>query len=128
MENKLLHERTVAFAIEVIDICKSLEKSNQNVIAKQLIRSATAIGAACAEAKYAESPDDFIHKMKLAGKEASETGYWFAIAQKFFPINEDTKDNLLVIQKIISKSMATAIRNREERKKQQQLNKQNSKK
>lgn len=128
MENKLLHERTVAFAVEVIDICKSLEKSNHFVIAKQLIRSATAIGAASAEAKYAESPDDFIHKMKLAGKEASETVYWFAITEKILPIKDETKDNLLVIQKIISKSMATAIRNKEERKKEQQLNKQKNKK
>jgi four helix bundle protein len=116
MEKKLLKDRTVAFSIDVIEICKKLEEQRQYVIAKQLVRSATAIGAACAEACYAESAEDFIHKIKLAGKEASETGYWFTITEKILPIREETKEDLLIIQKIITKSMATAMRNRDDKK------------
>lgn len=123
MENVLLAERTVKFAIEIVDLCKELEYQKKTVIARQLMRSGTAIGAACAEAKYAESPDDFIHKMKLAGKEANETSYWFRVAKDSITLRQELADDLLIIQKIIAKSMSTAIRNRDLKKQNQQLNK-----
>lgn len=70
----MLEERTVKFAKEILDLCKEREYQKKVVISMQLMRSGTAIGAACAEAKYAESPDDFIHKMKLAGKKPAKPG------------------------------------------------------
>lgn len=124
MEYVLLEERTVKFAKEILNLCKELEYQKEVVISRQLMRSGTAIGAACAEAKYAESPDDFIHKMKLAGKEASETRYWFSVAMDSIKIKAELLDELLIIQKIISKSMATAIRNRDLKRQNQHANKQ----
>lgn len=123
MEYVLLEERTVKFAKDVIHLCKELEYRKKTVIARQLLRSGTAIGAACAEARYAESPEDFIHKMKLAGKEANETKYWFSVVMESIEIRNELLEDLLVIQKIISKSMATAIRNRELKKQDQQTKK-----
>ncbi|HMU11488.1 MAG TPA: four helix bundle protein [Ferruginibacter sp.] len=58
-----------------------LEKDRKYVIAKQLLRSATSIGANVREAQNAESRQDFIHKLKIAAKEADETEYWLALCK-----------------------------------------------
>ena len=49
------------------------------VISKQVLRSGTAIGALVAESEHAESKADFIHKISIAQKEASETSYWLEL-------------------------------------------------
>jgi four helix bundle protein len=46
---------------------------------RQLMRSGTSVGANYREAWYAESPSDFIHKLKIVRKEASETLYWLEL-------------------------------------------------
>jgi four helix bundle protein len=67
----LIVDKTIEFSIVIIDYCEKLEQSKKYVIAKQLLRSGTSIGANVFEAQSAESKYDFIHKMKIAAKEAS---------------------------------------------------------
>ena len=112
MENILLKERVVKFSLDVIDVCKLLEQKKQQTIAKQLLRSATSIGACVHESQHAESQDDFIHKMKIACKEAGETNYWFQIAQKLINIKPELHEDLTIIYKIINKSITTARTNK----------------
>ena len=81
---------------------------NKQIISRQLLRSATAIGAASAEARDAESVDDFIHKMKIARKEANETKYWFDLVEEMISLPQETKDELTSILKIIAASINTA--------------------
>jgi four helix bundle protein len=112
MENILLKDRVVKLSLDVIDICKLLEQRKQPTIAKQLLRSATSIGACVYESQHAESPDDFIHKMKIACKEAGETNYWFQIAQKLIDIKPELQEDLTIIYKMINKSITTARTNK----------------
>jgi four helix bundle protein len=112
MERRLLAERVISFAECARLVCRSLEYIKESDAAKQLKRASTAIGAAVYEAQYAESVDDFIHKMKIACKEANETKFWMMYAEGMIKINEETKDELEVIQKILNKSIATAIKRR----------------
>ena len=50
-------------------------------LARQLFRSSTSIGANIFESQHAESKQDFIHKLKISAKEASETNFWLLICQ-----------------------------------------------
>jgi four helix bundle protein len=72
-----LEERTIAFAITVIEFVSLMPRGEAaSVVCRQLLRSATSIGANYREANRAESKADFIHKTSLAQKEAAETDYW----------------------------------------------------
>lgn len=100
------------FSKEMIILCRELERARLQVVAKQLIRCSTAIGAAHAEAGEAESADDFIHKMKIAMKESKETRYWLEMVEGSIEVSVATKELLTSIQKIIARSIATATHNR----------------
>src|SRR5215217_6653486 len=78
----LIVDKTIDFSLAIISYCKKLEGIKKYVIAKQLLKSGTSIGANVFEAQNAESKIDFIHKMKIAGKEASETLYWLVLCEK----------------------------------------------
>ena len=66
-----------AFALRVVKSYRFLQSERKEyVLSKQLLRSGTAIGALVREAEYAESRADFVHKLHIALKEASETDYW----------------------------------------------------
>jgi len=75
-----LEERTIAFSVAVIGFVSSMARSDAAaVVGRQLLRSATSIGANYREANRAESKADFLHKTSLAQKEAAETDYWLQI-------------------------------------------------
>jgi four helix bundle protein len=75
-----LQERTKAFALQVIDLVERLPKSRSGeAVSRQLIRSGTSIGANYREASRAQSKEDFIHKVALSTKEASETAFWLEL-------------------------------------------------
>ena len=69
-----------------------------------------------AEASEAESADDFIHKMKIAAKEAKESKYWLEIAASKVVVPPEVFEELTSMQKIIVKSIQTATKNRDEKK------------
>jgi len=75
-----LEGRTKRFALDVMQFVSSLPKSRVcDSLGYQLIRSGTSIGANYHEAQRAESKADFIHKVAIAEKEASETCYWLEL-------------------------------------------------
>jgi len=76
---------SIEFSLALIDYVTLLEENRKYVIARQLLRAGTAIGANIMEAQNAESKADFIHKMKIAAKEADETQYWLLLCA--YPIN-----------------------------------------
>lgn len=76
-------QRTLAFAVAVIRFASSLPRNEVTAtVARQLLRSATSIGANYREANRAESRDDFVHKTAIAQKEAAETDYWLEICHQ----------------------------------------------
>ena len=68
-KENIVVKKAIEFALEIIVFCELLEKSKKYVIAKQLLKSGTSIGANIHEAQNAESKADFIHKMKIILKE-----------------------------------------------------------
>ena len=67
------------FSLDIIKIYDLLENKKSFSIANQLLKSGTSIGANIREAQNAESKSDFIHKFKIAAKEAEETEYWLGL-------------------------------------------------
>ena len=109
-KQNLIVEKSIHFSTEVIKYCELLESKRKYVIARQLLRSATSIGANIFEAQNAESRNDFIHKMKIAAKEASETLYWFLLCERSdgYCFEERLKNELNEVIKILSKIISTS--------------------
>ncbi|MDD4971033.1 MAG: four helix bundle protein [Paludibacter sp.] len=109
-KNNLIVNLTVEFALEVIEYCELLESKRKFVLANQLLNSGTSIGANVHEAQNAESKADFIHKIKIAAKEADETDYWLTLCNLASsypnPVGMDIKITSIinVLSKIISSS------------------------
>lgn len=80
--DNVILEKSVEFSLSIISYCEELESKRKYVIANQLLKSGTSIGANIHEAQNAESKADFIHKMKLAAKELEETKYWLLLCTK----------------------------------------------
>ena len=72
------------------------------ILAKQLIRSGTSIGANMEEADGASSKNDFINKVTIARKEARETVYWLQLIKKAELVHH--KDNLLQLDDLINEA------------------------
>lgn len=82
-------QKSEAFALKIIDLYKFLVNERKEfVISKQILRSATSIGANIVESEYAESPNDFVHKLTIAQKETSETLYWLRLLGKSQQISD----------------------------------------
>ena len=80
--NNPVLEKSFNFALQVLDVVKQLNEIRQFVLAGQLCRSGTSIGANIREAQRAQSKADFIHKLNIALKEAEETDYWFMLIDR----------------------------------------------
>ncbi len=108
-ENAIL-DLSFKFALEIIKFTENLETLRKYNLANQLFRSGTSIGANIREAQSAESKADFIHKVKIADKEANETEYWLLLSQhsESYPNCEKLLDEVLVLKKIMSKIIGTA--------------------
>lgn len=100
------------FSLLVIEYCGSLHAIKKYELAKQLFRSATSIGANCMEAQNAESKADFIHKMKIAAKEADETQYWLMLSDyaKDYPECKGLLIKIEEICKVLGKILSTSKR------------------
>ena len=82
MKEDKLADLSMEFAVDIINLVKYLKSKHEAVIANQIGRSGTSIGANIHEAKYAQGRKDFISKLEIALKEASETGYWLELLHK----------------------------------------------
>ena len=106
MEKKnVIVEKSLDFGVEIVKFGELLEEKKKYVVAKQLLRSGTSIGANVFEAQHAESKADFVHKMKIAIKEANETLYWLFICERSenYPTNSSLKQMAEELIRIISK-------------------------
>ena len=88
-ENKLA-ELSMEFSVDIINLVKHLKSNHESVISNQVGRSGTSIGANIHEAQYAQGKKDFISKLEIALKEASETGYWLELLFRTKYIDEQT--------------------------------------
>lgn len=112
-ENNPLLQKTVQFSLDIIEFCETLEEKRKFVIARQLLRSGTSIGANSFEAQNPASRKDFINKIKIAAKEVEETKYWLLLCKhsKSYPFEEKLEQQITDIGKIIYKILSTSLSN-----------------
>ncbi|MCK9413623.1 MAG: four helix bundle protein [Prolixibacteraceae bacterium] len=101
---------TFEFALAIVEFAEILENNRKFIIANQILKSGTSIGANVREAQNAESKADFIHKMKIAAKEADETEYWLLLCHysKNYPDTNDLQVKLTSIKKILNKIISSS--------------------
>jgi len=102
-KNEIL-ELSLEFAVDIIDFSELLEEHKKYVIAHQLLKSGTSVGANVRESQNCESSLDFVHKLKIAAKEAEETEYWLLLCQraKNYPFDPTLMTKLISIKKLLS--------------------------
>ena len=109
-KENLIVKLTFEFALDIIKFAEELESQRKYVIAKQILKSGTSIGANVREAQNAESKNDFIHKLKIAAKEADETEYFLLLCKfsETYPFNNELLDKVLAINRILSKIISSS--------------------
>ena len=76
-EDNLIQQKSFAFALRTVHLYRYLTNEKKEfVLAKQVLRSGTSVGANIEEAIGAQSQKDFLSKISIAYKEARETKYW----------------------------------------------------
>ena len=109
-KDNLIVQLTFQFALEVIVFTEKLEQQRKYNLANQLFRSGTSIGANVREAQGCESKADFLHKMKIAYKEAEETQYWLELClhSENYPNTKDLLESLASIQRVLGKIISSS--------------------
>ena len=80
MSESVLRKKAKEFAISIVFLTKEIKTTKmETVLANQLLRSGTSIGANIYEAQYAQSKADFISKLEIALKECYESDYWLSL-------------------------------------------------
>lgn len=112
-KENVIVEKSFRFALKIIIYCESLEENKKFVISRQLLRSGTSIGSNVREAQNAESKADFIHKIKIAAKEADETEYWLMLCKESpsYPFDLSLLNDIHELIKILSKILSSSKSN-----------------
>ena len=90
MKEDKLTDLSMQLSVDVLNLVKELRNKKETIISNQIGRSATSVCANIAESKYGHSRADFITKLEIALKEASETGKWLEMLYKTKYIDETT--------------------------------------
>ena len=115
MKNSIVEEKSLDFAVRIVNVCKYLTKEKQeHVMSKQLLRSGTSIGANIAEGERGQSKPDFRAKMNIALKEANETKYWLTLLHRteylttnqFTSLEQDLQEILAILLAICKSTTA----------------------
>ena len=111
-QDNAIVKMTFEFSVEIIEFSELLIEKRRYAIGNQLIRSGCSIGANVREAQGAESRADFVHKMKIALKEAEETEYWLELCDfaKSYPKPEKLLNEIESIIKVLNKIIASSKR------------------
>ena len=98
------------FSLMIIEYCERLDHEKKYVVAKQLLRAGTSVCSCIIEAQNSESKADFIHKFKIAAKEAEETEYWLLICKNSsgYPAIDILMEKLKSIQKVINRIIVSS--------------------
>lgn len=113
-----IQERLIQFGARIIKVCGALPKSMAGKhLSGQLLRSGTAPAAPYGEARSAESPSDFVHKLKIAVKELNESEVWLRmiIASELIEsyLLSAILDECIQLERILGASISTARKNAE---------------
>lgn len=96
--NNAIEEKSFQFAVRIVKLCRYLcDEKKEFILSKQLLRAGTSIGANIAESQQAQSRPDFISKLCIALKEASETNYWLRLLRATDYLSE-TESRTMIVQ------------------------------
>jgi four helix bundle protein len=112
MKENVLKTKSYSFALDSVFLYKKLIDKKEFILSKQMVRSATSVGANIREANNAQSTADFIHKLSISLKECGETQYWLELLldsefiqnEDFEPIYKKSNE----IYKMLSSSILTS--------------------
>ena len=110
-------QKSLDFAVRIVNMVKYLLNRislAEQPICKQLLRSGTSIGANVREAEHAESTEDFIHKMKIALKEANESEYWIELFFRTDYITQEQYESLMTDCTEINKLLISIVKKTKE--------------
>lgn len=112
IKENVLKEKSHRFSLTIVKTVIQLqEEKKEFVLSKQVLRSATSVGANIEEANQAESKADFIHKLSIANKEANETHYWLRLLKDANLLGATKSEELisacLELIKILTASLKT---------------------
>ncbi len=115
MENEkknVVLEKSFQLALKIIKLTTELSKTNR-ILADQILRSGTSVGANLNEAQAALTKKEFIAKVAIAAKEIRETKYWLMLLTESNLIKRDIELEILVddIIKIVTKIIKTSQEN-----------------
>lgn len=104
--DNVIENKSFQFAIRIVRLYKFLcEEKKEYILSKQLLRAGTSIGANVTESQQAQSKPDFVSKISIALKEASETKYWIKLlgATEYLSENQTKSilDDCVEIEKIL---------------------------
>ena len=109
MKENVIKDKSFAFALAVISICRRLQENREYVLSRQLLKAGTSVGANVEEAQAAQSRADFLSKMSIAAKEARESLYWLRLLRDcgefpsipVLPLIESSDELLRVLTSIV---------------------------
>ena len=111
MAESILKVKSFDFAVRTVKLSKHLAEKREFVLSKQVLRSGTSIGANIEEANQAQSRKDFVHKLSIALKEATETNYWLRLLRESGSLDHKLADSLIIdcieLQKMLTASIKT---------------------
>ena len=117
MSESKLRDLSIDFSVQIINLVKELRAKHESVISQQIGRAGTSIGANIYEANYAQGKKDFISKLEIALKEASETGYWLELLHRTGYLDDPTfrslNEQCTAIRVMLISSCRTVKRNME---------------
>jgi four helix bundle protein len=113
MGESVIKIKSFAFATRIVRLYQFLiQEKKEFVMAKQLLRSGTAVGALVREAQNAESKPDFIHKLGIAQKECDESLYWLELLKETNYLTTKEFDSInaeaIALLKMIRSAIITA--------------------
>ena len=95
-QGNIVVDKSMAFAVRIVKMSRYLQEEKQEfVLSKQVLRSGTSIGANIKEAIRGQSTPDFIAKMNIALKEASETEYWRELLAETSYVTPEMRESIL---------------------------------
>jgi four helix bundle protein len=115
-KKNIIKDRSYQFALNIIQLYLNIRKQNEFVLSKQLLRSATSVGANVEEASAGQSRKDFIAKMAIASKEARETNYWLRLFRDsnlckgidFSSFIQESEEIIKILTSIVKTSQKTS--------------------
>ncbi|MBR2501773.1 MAG: four helix bundle protein [Rikenellaceae bacterium] len=110
-EENIILDRTFAFAVRIVRLQRYLiERGCERVIVRQLLKSGTSIGANVREAVRGQSRVDFVAKMNIALKEASESEYWLELLHATEYLADQEYDSIYSDCKAITKMLMKIVK------------------